>query len=123
MAALAVAFGGAVGALARYGIALLLQALVPRQGLAGPLSTLSVNVLGSFLLAWLIFSPDLKMTPVVRLGLATGVLGAFTTFSTFELDLYRLLEGRPGWALLYLAGNLLLGFGAILLGRGLALRG
>ena len=123
MAVLAVALGGAIGALGRFGVALLLRALVPHEGVFGPLATLTVNVVGSLLLAWLIFSNELALAPAVRLGLATGVLGAFTTFSTFELELYRLLTVRPGWALAYLTANLALGFGAILLGRGLALRG
>jgi CrcB protein len=122
MAVVAVALGGALGALGRYGVALLMRAWVPAEGAAGPLATLTVNVVGSLLLAWLIFSTDLELSPTVRLGLATGVLGAFTTFSTFELDLYRLLDGRAGWGAAYLAANLVLGFGAVMLGRALALR-
>lgn len=123
MAVLAVALGGAVGALGRWGVALLLRSWIPADGVAGPLATLSVNVVGSLLLAWLIFSTALQLSPTVRLALATGVLGAFTTFSTFELDLYRLLDGRPWWGAGYLVANVLLGLGAVVLGRALALEG
>ncbi len=90
-------------------------------GIAGPLATLTVNVLGSLALSWLIFSVRLELAPIVRLALATGFLGAFTTFSTFELDLYLIAGNRFGWSVAYLVANVVLGYGAILLGRSLAL--
>ncbi len=121
MAFLAVALGGALGSLGRYGVGLLIRLWQPQVTIAGPLATLTVNVLGSLALSWLIFSVRLELAPIVRLALATGFLGAFTTFSTFELDLYLLAGSRFGWSLAYLVANVVLGYGAILLGRSLAL--
>jgi fluoride exporter len=61
--------------------------------------------------------------PEWRLILGTGFLGAFTTFSTFELETEALLSrGAHGAAALYVFGSLLLGLGAIFAGRALALR-
>jgi len=121
---------GASGTLARYGISLLIEnwTLRPAEGVlpspAFPFATLIINVLGSFLLAFIV-TLALKgwVSPDLRLILGTGFLGAFTTFSTFELEAAQLLESRL-WpeATCYIAGNLLLGFIAILLGRALALR-
>ncbi len=121
---------GAGGTLARYGISVFISHWALRstgQALTStpfPLATLVVNVLGSFLLAVLV-TLALKgwVSPDLRLILGTGFLGAFTTFSTFELEAAGLLESRL-WpaATCYIAGNLLLGFMAILLGRALALR-
>lgn len=121
---------GAGGTLARYGVWLLTSHLTLRVGSGVlspapfPLATLIVNVFGSFLLAFLV-TLALKgwVSPDLRLILGTGFLGAFTTFSTFELEAFELLESRL-WPLAacYIAGNLLLGFMAILLGRALALR-
>lgn len=121
---------GAGGTLARYGVGIWVAQWTQRaqpgvlQPAAFPLSTLIVNVLGSFLLAFLV-TLALKgwVSPDLRLILGTGFLGAFTTFSTFELEAAQLLESRL-WpeATYYIAGNLLLGFMAILLGRALALR-
>lgn len=125
-AAAAVALGGALGALARYGAALALHALGrsawPHSALAGyPLATLLVNVLGAFLLGLLTFQTRLPLPAPLQLGLTTGFLGALTTFSTFELDIHLLATQRgAGSALSYLLLNLLLGYGAVLAGRQLA---
>lgn len=89
-----------------------------------PLGTLAVNVIGSFLLGWIVFHAKLPLSPVVRVGLTTGFLGALTTFSTFELDLLLLNEQRGVVAAaLYLAANVVLGFIAIMVGRSLATAG
>ncbi len=57
------------------------------------------------------------------LTLGTGFVGAFTTFSTFELDADALLRsGGLGAALLYVGGNVFLGYGALLLGQLAAIR-
>jgi len=87
---LLVAAGGAAGALARYGAG----ALALRLGLAGfPWSTLAVNIIGGFamgiLAGWLADG-----APALRLFLGVGVLGGFTTFSAFSLDVVRLLESN-----------------------------
>ncbi len=123
---------GALGALARYGMTVAVQGWLNNRGeralwgLGGqfPLSTLLINVIGSFALAVLV---TLVLHNVVRaewrLILGTGFLGAFTTFSTFELESENLLsQGQWSAASIYIAGNLLLGFVAILAGRALTLR-
>jgi len=88
---LAVGAGGAIGAMARHGVgAMSLRLLGPNF----PWATLTVNVIGSaamgLFIAWLVSKEP--HSSVVRAFVATGVLGAFTTFSTFALDavtLYR----------------------------------
>ncbi len=86
----AVAIGGATGAVARYWM----SSAVTRQFGAGfPYGTLSVNVLGSLLMgALFIVIVDRPMPDAWRLALTVGLLGAFTTFSTFSLDTLILLE-------------------------------
>jgi CrcB protein len=79
---LAVAVGGAAGSVARYLIGVLLW----RSSATFPLSTLLINVAGSFLIglfAKLFDAPDHQ--PLLRLALIVGVCGGFTTFSTFTL--------------------------------------
>lgn len=121
---LGVALGGALGALARYGSAVLVQGLLLGGPLAAfPLSTLLVNVIGSFLLALLLFQEAVALPIALKTALGTGFLGALTTFSTFELDTFMLIR-RGTWlaAGAYLCGNLLLGFAAVMAGRWLATR-
>lgn len=111
---IAVAAGGAMGSVARYGVGNLARSLAP----AWPWGTLAVNVLGSFLIgllfAWFAARPA---SDALRLGLITGVLGGFTTFSTFSIETLELL--RAGWtasALIYMAATLALGLAACALG-------
>jgi CrcB protein len=120
-AALAVAAGGALGALARWGVS-----VATARGLAGhptwggfPLGTVLVNVVGAFALAWLVSAGEARGvgSPALRLFLGTGLLGALTTFSTFGLDAHGLFDqGRGGQALLYLGGTLVLAGIAVVLG-------
>ena len=107
--------GGALGALCRHLVGVLVQGTLAT---GFPLSTLLVNVTGSFLLSLLFHANTSGLSPTVQLAIGTGFLGSFTTFSTFELDSYKLVqEEQWGWAGAYLLGNLLLGFAAIVLGR------
>lgn len=115
----AIAAGGALGALARFGVNGWIQGLA---GVAFPWGTLIVNVSGSFL-----FGLSLRLlegtdaSPELRAGLLVGVLGAFTTFSTFSFEAVQLLrEGQPGRAAAYVGGSVLLGLAALLLGYGAA---
>ena len=82
---IAVALGGALGAVARYKVSGLMVALM---GHGFPWGTLVVNVLGSFLMGVLVEFGALKLnlSQEMRALLAVGFLGAFTTFSTFALD-------------------------------------
>ena len=87
-----ICLGGAVGTAGRY---LLGDWLMRVAGPAFPWGTLAVNVLGSFLLG-LVMQLALAtdwISPTVRLTLATGVLGGFTTYSSFNYETLRLLEG------------------------------
>jgi CrcB protein len=92
--ALAVAAGAAVGALARWGAALWLNARLA----AFPLGTVAVNIAGGLLvgiaLAWFERRPD----ELLRLLLVTGFLGGLTTFSAFSAESLTLLQ-RGAWGL------------------------
>ncbi|MGB1009056.1 MAG: fluoride efflux transporter CrcB [Thiolinea sp.] len=103
--------GGAVGAALRYGTVLGVNHLLGR-GL--PYGTLTVNVLGSFLIGVLMiwFSQRALLETPLAKGLIIGVLGAFTTFSTFSFDNFVLLE-QGDW--LSLTGNILLNVALCLL--------
>ena len=116
---LAIAAGGALGAVGRYCV----QSLTLRLFDAGfPLGTLSVNVLGSlamgFLAHWFL---SRGVAPEWRSFFLIGGLGAFTTFSTFSLDAVGLYErGEPGQALLYVALSVVLSLAGLVLGLWLA---
>ena len=90
-ALLAVALGGAVGALARYGVS---TAVAAAFGPRFPLGTLVANVAGSFAMGWLfaLFAERVHVSPEMRLLVMTGLLGAFTTFSTFSVETLALLQ-------------------------------
>ncbi len=88
---LLIALGGAAGTLARYGLTVWAQ---QRLGEGFPYGTLAVNLVGSFLLAVIMqisLSSDL-ISPTMRLALGTGVMGGFTTYSTFSYDSFRLVQ-------------------------------
>jgi fluoride exporter len=83
-------------------------------GAAFPYGILLINVTGSFvmglLVGWLAFRAGEDWTRNAQLFVATGVLGGYTTFSTFSLDAFRLIErGQIGLAALYIGGSLILG--------------
>jgi CrcB protein len=101
---LAVAAGGALGALARWAAGLAHPA--PRTGV--PWTTLGVNVLGCLLMGVLValVTEVSAAPPLVRPFLGTGVLGGFTTFSGYAVDGHGLLTaGRPAAAVAYLTGT------------------
>jgi fluoride exporter len=101
----AVAVGGALGALARYGLAL---AIPPVPG-HFPLATFLTNVVGGLLIGVLIVLLTELTTPhpLARPFLVTGILGGFTTFSTYAVDVEHLLAAHAvGVALGYLFGTL-----------------
>ena len=106
--------GGLVGAALRYVLCAWISVSAGSVGYAW--ATFTVNIIGSFFIGWL--SPFwLSMQHPARLFMIVGVLGGFTTFSSFSADTIHLLQdGRFGWALLYVAGNVLLGVMAAWLG-------
>lgn len=96
-----VALGGVVGASARYGVGLLL----PHAVGTFPLGTLLINVVGGFLIGVLIEA--VAGRPLLRPFAVTGILGGFTTFSTYAVDVEQLLAaGRLALAGAYLVGTL-----------------
>lgn len=113
--------GGVVGALARVGLA---EALPHASG-AWPWATFAANLAGAFLLGWLLAcppEPDPHAT-ARRAFAGTGLCGALTTFSTFQLELLRMLdEGALALALGYGAASLAAGLAAVALASGLARR-
>jgi len=123
MVFLGLAVGGAFGALCRYLATLWLHGFSLADA-SFPLATLLVNVLGAFLLSYLaVLGAQGLVSPNLRIALGPGFLGALTTFSTLQLESDALLrEGRIGQFTLFLFGNLLLGYLAVLLGRWLAFR-
>ena len=115
-----IALGGALGALARFALNALIQGrLAAGHWATFPLGTLVINVLGSFVLG-VVITLNLRglLSAPLRLALGTGFVGAFTTFSTFEWESDALLRGGEGVrASVYIFGNLLAGYAAVLLGR------
>jgi CrcB protein len=112
MTAILVAIGGALGALARYGVA---HALYSSRF---PWATLLVNVTGSFLLGVVLRATATWPAAVSwRAFLAVGFCGAFTTFSTFSYESLRLLQDRHwGAGLFNIGANTLLCLAAVAAG-------
>lgn len=118
-----VALGGALGAVARYGVSLALQRTSASSTF--PSATLAVNVAGCLAAgAALAFFERQATEASTRLFVMTGLLGGFTTFSAFSVETLALhREGRPMLAALNAGLNLALGLAAAHLGWRLAARG
>ena len=104
----AIAVGGALGALARYGLSVGVTASL---GPNFPFGTLAVNLLGSVAMGicFVLFVERSGVSPELRLVIMTGFLGAFTTFSTFSLEtLYLLDAGRLVAGIANVIGSVLL---------------
>jgi CrcB protein len=88
---LAIAAGGAVGSVLRYWMSSAVHMIFGR---AFPYGTLAVNVIGSFLAGFLfvLFIDRLSDEAVLRAAILIGVLGGFTTFSTFSIETFNLIE-------------------------------
>ena len=114
-----VAVGGAIGSVGRYYVAGAVERwLGAAIGAGFPYGTLGVNVIGSAVLGLLValLSAVFTTTPEIRLFLVVGVLGGFTTFSAFSLDVVALFErNEAGRALLYIALSVVLSAGALYL--------
>ena len=116
---LAVAAGGALGAVGRYVVAA--QAL-RLMGPNFPWGTLTVNVVGSLVMGILVelMALRINLSPEMRAFLVVGVLGGFTTFSAFSLDVSLLLERNMlGQAFLYAVASVILSVGALFVGLAL----
>lgn len=113
---LAVAVGGALGALGRYW---LIGQIEYWAGDGFPWGTLGVNVLGAFALGIVVESLALAWSPPPELSamITVGMIGAFTTFSTFSVDLLLLLDrGESGLAGLYAVASVVFSLGALFAG-------
>ena len=114
---LAVAFGGALGALARYGI----DRLIERRSVAVfPWGTFTINVTGCLLVGFVVGAlVDRHHAPAwIRAALVVGFCGAYTTFSTFAQEALDLVEARDyAIALFSISASVGLGIAAVLLGN------
>lgn len=116
-----VALGGAIGSSLRYGVSLIVTRNFSEA--VWPMATFAVNIVGGLAMGlvfvWLgTFTTE---NPNIRLFLATGILGGFTTFSAFSLELYQIANrGLASLAFMYGAFSVLLSLLALLLGMYLA---
>jgi CrcB protein len=116
MSVLYIAFGGAVGTLARFGVERIVQ---------GRLATLLVNVSGSLILGFVIHfaTRSTSISPELRATLTIGFCGAFTTMSTFSYEsLALLVQGQYGRAAFYMGATIVGCLAAVLGGMALAER-
>jgi CrcB protein len=111
-----IAVGGMLGALARYGIKVFI--VFPGKW-DFPINTLMVNLTGCFLIALVLTaSMDyMEISAELRMGITTGFIGAFTTFSTLCRETFQLLsDGRFAAGLIYPVLSVVLGLGSAFLG-------
>ena len=111
-----VALGGSVGAVARY-----LVNISPVAGIFGkfPFPTFLINVIGSFLIGFLmiVMADKVVVSDNFRMAVIVGFLGAFTTYSTFEMEIFGLVREREMLiALLYLVLSVMTGFFGVIAG-------
>ncbi len=119
---LLVLIGGATGTGFRFGLATLINALIKQPSF--PYATFLINLTGSFaigLLAEWFYAKEV-VSPDVRVAILTGVLGGYTTFSSFSIETFGLLrDGKVSAALMYALGSVVLGllatWGGVRLGQ------
>ena len=119
---LVVLAGAGLGGLARYVAGAWIMA---KYGGRFPLGTFIINVTGSFLIGVLmtLFTERLQPHPNWRLFLVVGILGGYTTFSSFEYETYEAVRGGERWmGMLYVTGSVVLGYLGVWLGASLTAR-
>lgn len=112
----AVALGGALGAVARYLVNISPLATVFEKF---PFPTFVINIVGSFFIGFVVtvFSGRIDVSENVGLALIVGFIGAFTTFSTFEMEMFSLVrDGAFLTAFLYVFLSVLVGFASVVAG-------
>jgi CrcB protein len=105
-----IAFFGVLGCWARFAQTNLVQAVYGRDF---PYATMSINIMGSFIMGFLFVETleRLTLAPSLRTGILTGFIGGYTTFSTFEMETLLLAEGGEALkAALYVILSVGLGF-------------
>ncbi len=111
---LAVAFGGALGSVARYLVGIGSGKLF---GMNFPWGTLIINVSGSFLIGAFVglFAIKWDLSQTARIFLTVGICGGYTTFSTFSLDAWYLIErGETVASFAYMVASVILSVGALI---------
>lgn len=119
---LVVLAGAGFGGLARYTLGTWIMA---KYGGRFPLGTFLINISGAFLIGLImtLFTERLQPHPNWRLFLVVGVLGGYTTFSSFEYETLQTVRDGERWmSLFYVAGSVLVGYLAVWLGAPLAAR-
>lgn len=119
-AILLVASGGAIGSVARYLVGVLMTQIF---GMAFPWGTLTVNVAGGLLMGLFIelLARRFNGSTELRLFVAVGIMGGFTTFSSFSLDVALLWNrGEALFTLIYVLASVILSIGALFFGLWLA---
>lgn len=114
--------GAGLGGLTRY---LAGTWIMQKYGGRFPLGTFIINITGSFLIGVLmtLLTERWQPHPNWRLFLVIGVLGGYTTFSSFEYETYQAVRGSAPWlGLLYVLGSVILGYFGVWLGAALAAR-
>jgi len=118
---LLVLLGGAFGTGCRYWLSTFVYSVVEKPTF--PYANFIINVSGSFIIGILaeLFEARVLVSPTIRAALLTGVLGGYTTFSSFSLETFSLLRDGEMWlALVNALGSVLLGLIAVWMGVRLA---
>ena len=105
---LAVGIGGAIGAVFRY----LLSHIIPKCGSGFPIGTFCINLLGCFIIGLITAGTEkyVGIHPRILLFLQTGLCGGFTTFSTFSLEVFLLVQqGKFFLAVFYMVSSMIIG--------------
>ncbi|HEU0184343.1 MAG TPA: fluoride efflux transporter CrcB [Blastocatellia bacterium] len=116
-----VLLGGAIGTGCRYGLSLFIYSRIKNPTF--PYANLVINISGSFVIGILaeLFNGRLQVSPTIQAALIIGVLGGYTTFSSFSYETFTLIRGGEWFrATLNSAGSVLLGLIAVWLGVRLA---
>ena len=106
---LAIAIGGAIGAVARYALSMFVLRV---SGTLFPLGTFVVNVVGCLVFGVIagVSTERVQMSPAMRLFLLTGILGGFTTFSSYAFESFVLVrDGQMLWAAINITGQVVAG--------------